>query len=369
MSPIFILDNASVPARFGITASVWANRLGLPLWSLRPEFSGDVPDSHQHVSRAGYCVTSGLWRSDTLCEEVRDVAHLPDADAVIVLSESDVPLIATLIGQRLYSDERDGGLTLRDGTQTLLHLTTDRYGRWLTSPATPAGAVLRIGLVGREADHRLVYPATLGSLGDAAAALGFDLEVHFLPPAELSAGLHELDSLHGVVLPGGSSMAAVTGQIRIAQETFARGLPTLGLCLGMQSMMTAAVRQSAGFEQAILAEVAPDAVQHSFVAFADGFHRCGVLPFTSSAALPAGSEAIGEMHYNHRYRFNPQFLPQLAASGVRVSAQTGDIVEAVSLPEHPFWHGVQGHPELMSRPDAPHPLFTAFLLKALSAPE
>jgi CTP synthase len=363
VSPIFVLDNASVPARFGITASLWANRLGLPLWSLRPAFAGDVPDSHQHVARAGYCVTSGLWRSDTLRDEVRDVAELPASDAVIVLAEADVQRIASLIGQRLYSDDRDGNLTLRDGTQSLLRLSADRYGRWLPAPKTDAGALLRIGLVGREADHRLVYPATLGSLGDAAAALGLDLDVHFLPPAVLSAELYELDALHGVVLPGGSSMAAVNGQIRVAQETVARRLPTLGLCLGMQSMMTAAVRKTAGFEQAILAEVAPDAAQHSFIAFADGSHRCGVLPFAST--LLPGSTA--EMHYNHRYRFNPQFLPQLAASNVQVSAQTGDIVEAISLPEHPFWHGVQGHPELMSRPDAPHPLFTAFLLSALSA--
>ena len=54
MSPIFILDNTSAPARYGITASLWANRLGLHLWSLRPDFAGDVPDSHQHVIRAGY---------------------------------------------------------------------------------------------------------------------------------------------------------------------------------------------------------------------------------------------------------------------------------------------------------------------------
>lgn len=363
MSPIFVLDNTSVPARFGITASLWANRLDLPLWSLRPEFAGDVPDSHQHVIHAGYCVTSGLWRSDTLREEVRDVAQLPTTDAVIVLTETDMHRIASLIGQRLYSDDRDDNLILRDNTQTLIRLTRDRFGRWLSTPPAESGISLRIGLVGREADHRLVYPATLGSLGDAASALGFDLNIRFLQPTDLSTGLQEIDSLHGIVLPGGSSMAAVNGQIRVAQKTFAHRLPTLGLCLGMQSMMTAAVRQSAGFEQAILAEVAPSAAQHSFVAFANGSHRCGVLPFTSTL-LPGN---IAEMHYNHRYRFNLQFLPQLTASGVSISAQTGDIVEAISLPGHPFWHGVQGHPELMSRPDAPHPLFTALLLAALSA--
>lgn len=129
MSPIFILDNSSVPARYGITASLWANRLGLPLWSLRPDFAGDVPDSHQHVIRAGYCVTSGLWRSDTLREEVRDIASLPPSDAVIVLSSSQAPLIADLPGQRLYSDDSNHRLTLSDGQHTLLALTPDRYGR------------------------------------------------------------------------------------------------------------------------------------------------------------------------------------------------------------------------------------------------
>lgn len=179
MSPIFILDNTSAPARYGITASLWANRLGLPLWSLRPDFAGDVPDSHQHVIRAGYCVTSGLWRSDTLREEVRDIASLPESDAVIVLASSQAALIADLPGQRLFSDDRNQRLTLSDGQHTVLDLTADRYGRWDAGEPSSAGTSLRIALIGRESDHRLVYPATLGSLGDAAASLGLKLEVHF----------------------------------------------------------------------------------------------------------------------------------------------------------------------------------------------
>ena len=189
MSPIFILDNTSAPARYGITASLWANRLGLPLWSLRPDFAGDVPDSHQHVIRAGYCVTSGLWRSDTLREEVRDIASLPESDAVIVLASSQAALIADLPGQRLFSDDRNQRLTLSDGQHTVLDLTADRYGRWDAGEPSSAGTSLRIALIGRESDHRLVYPATLGSLGDAAASLGLNLEVHFFAPVSLSPGL------------------------------------------------------------------------------------------------------------------------------------------------------------------------------------
>lgn len=335
MSPIYILDNSSAPARYGITASLWANRLGLPLWSLRPNFAGDVPDSHQHVIRAGYCVTSGLWRSDTLREEVHDIARLPSSDVVIVLASSQASLIADLPGQRLYSDDSRHRLTLSDGQHTLLDLTADRYGRWDSGVSSSAGA-----------------------------SLGLNLDVHFFAPVSLSAGLHELHLFQGVVLPGGSSMAAVNGQIRVAEDTLTRGQPTLGLCLGMQSMMTAAVRRSPGFESAIPAEVAPDEALHSFVPFADDRHRCGVFPF-SSGLIPGD---IREMHYNHRYCFNTDLLSVLSSGRVSVSAQSDGIVEAVSQPELPFWHGVQGHPELMSRPDAPHPLFIAFLQAALNAP-
>lgn len=364
MSPIFILDDSPVPARFGVTASLWASQLGLPLWSLRPDFDRDFHDSHQHVIRAGYCVTSGLCRSDTLLQEVTDPTLLPTQDAVVVLSASQEQRIAMLPGSRLQSLTRHDQLVLRDGNQTLLQLAADNYGRWSTSHPQSATTLVRIGLIGRENDHRQVYPATLAALGDAATALDLGVEVHFLPPASLSADLHELNGLHGVVLPGGASMAAVAGQIRVAEATLSRTLPTLGLCLGMQSMSTAAVRQSKGFEQAIPAEVAPDAALHSFIAFEDARHRCGVLPFTFSG-LPG---AMPEMHYNHRYRFNPVLLPQLAASGVKISAQTGDIVEGISLPALPFWHGVQGHPELLSRAGAPHPLFIAFLQAALNPP-
>ncbi len=365
MLPTFILDDSPVPACFGITASVWANQRKLPLWSLRPEFDGDFPDSHQHVIAAGYCVTSGLYRSNTLLQEITDPALLPTQDAVVVVPVAQQNRIAALPGQRLYSHFSAGSLTLNDDQpKPLLKLSADDVGRWDSTLVASQSVSLPIGLIGREADHRQVYPATLAALGDAAAALNLRLNIHFLSPASLSDDVHELDGLAGVVLPGGASMAAVIGQINVAEATLQRRLPTLGLCLGMQSMATAAVRQAPGYQQAILAEVAPSAPLHSFIAFDDDHHRCGVLPFTSTL-LPG---PISQMHYNHRYRFNPALLPQLAASGVKISAQTDDIVEGISRMNLPFWHGVQGHPELLSRPNAPHPLFTAFLQAVISQP-
>ncbi|XTZ38098.1 glutamine amidotransferase-related protein [Salmonella enterica] len=332
MSPLFILDDAHNPAQYGVAASLLANQQSLPLWSLRPSFSSDYPDSHQHVAAAGYCVTSGLFLSDTLQQEVTDTSLLPLHDAVIVLAAADAPRIAHLNGERLSS--RDLPMPLE---------------------TAPAGErTLCIGLMGRERDQRDSYPANLLSLQAAARQLGLALDIRLLPPAELSADLHELDHLHGVVLPGGSSMAAVLGQIAVAKATLQRAIPTLGLCLGMQSMCTAVVQQAAGCENAMLAEVSPDAALHSFVRFDDLRHRCGMFAFPAAAPFDS-------MPYNHRYCFNPRLLAQLQVGGIEVTVQTDDIVEAIRSPSHPFWQGVQGHPELMSRPDAPHPLFTAFL--------
>ncbi|ARU92675.1 glutamine amidotransferase-related protein [Tatumella citrea] len=361
MLPFFILDDSPFPACFGVTASLWASQLNLPLWSLRPAFEQPFADSHQHVISAGYCVTSGLYRSNTLQQEVTDIAQLPDRDAVIVLAASQEALIASLPGPRLYSHYRDGQLIL-DGAQPPLTFSAspDRYGRYDAKPATAmATSPLTIAIAGHEADHRHAYPATLAALGDAADALGLSVDIRFVPPDSLSAELSELAPLSGIILPGGASMAAVIGQIRIAEATLNTPLPVLGLCLGMQSMATALVRQSAGCRQAILAEVDPEAPLHSFIRFDDGRHRCGIFPFST----PDGSYP---MHYNHRYRFNPALTGPLTATGASITAASGDIIEGIALVKAPFWQGVQGHPELLSRPEAPHPLFIAFLQAAVN---
>jgi hypothetical protein len=250
VSPIFILDNSSAPARYGITASLWANRLGLPLWSLRPDFAGDVPDSHQHVIRAGYCVTSGLWRSDTLREEVRDIARLPSSDAVIVLASSQAPLIADLPGQRLYSDDSRHRLTLSDGQHTLLDLTADRYGRW-DAASSSAGGSLRIALIGREGPPSgLSRHARLA--GRCRGVAGAEPEVHFLRrsacPRDYTSSGFRAWCCQAVPRWRRSTDKSAWRKRRLPAAANAGVVP------GMQSMMTAAVRRSPGCESAIPAK-------------------------------------------------------------------------------------------------------------------
>ncbi|CAK9886050.1 MAG: CTP synthase [Candidatus Erwinia impunctatus] len=352
MLSTFIFDAAQSPGKFGLAASLWANQQKQPLWSLRPDFNENFPNAYQHVVPAGNCVTGGLYRSDTLQHEVSDIAFLPAEDALIVLADADAEKIRHLAGQRLFSQYDGNTLSLLDSNHSVIWQHT------LTASIN-SEPTLTVGLVADEQDQREVYPATIDALMAAARCAGISLQIRFFPPASVTNRLHELNQLDGILLPGGASMPAVAGQIAVAHHTLQHQIPTLGLCLGMQSMCTAALQLNSGYEQAMLAEVAPDATVHSFIPFTDRTHRCGLFPFPASAPFH-------QMHYNHRYYFNPQYLPQLAASGIRINAQTNAIIEGINHPAHPFWQGVQGHPELMSRPETPHPLFVTFIQTMLA---
>ncbi len=370
MTRIFVLDNTEIPALFGKTASYYANDNKLPLWSLTPCFDGHFADSHQHVCAAGYCVTSGLHCSDTLEHEVATADELLNSpmNSVIVLSAKDAHLVEHISGIRFTSDISEQCLRLKNELdQCLYNFVPDTYDlcRYIRTLNITQNQRLTIGVIGKKSDHQYAYPAVISALCDAAEALSIDISIHFLAPSELSTHLSEIDVFDGIVLPGGSSMAAVKGQIQVAQATLARKIPTLGLCLGMQSMATAIVRQHPGYETAILEEVSPDANIHSFSVFPDHRHRCGIEPIEPISPLNTLMSS-GVMHYNHRYRFSPELVPLLNTYEVVVSAQTEDTVEAISHLNHPFWHGLQGHPELASRADGPHPLFVSYLKTLLN---
>lgn len=246
------------------------------------------------------------------------------------------------------------------------HKRPDLYG--LDEPSA-AGRPLRIALIGTGSDQRDVYPANLASLADAADALGLTLEIRFVAPRNFSAA--DLRGIDGVVLPGGSDMGNVAGQLAVAQQTLQSQLPTMGLCLGMQTMSTALVRSLPGLGDANLAEADPDAPIKSFVPLAD---TPGLPVFrVGDERITIGDARFGEwlgdgttIRCNHRFGLNPLLVPRLREHGVSIAAMdaSGQIVDAIRQPSHPFYCGMQGHPELGSRPGAPHPLMTAFLLAA-----
>lgn len=180
-------------------------------------------------------------------------------------------------------------------------------------------------------------------------------------------------SADGVLLPGGSDMEQVAGQIEAARIGLRQDRPTLGLCLGLQTMATAVAQDLAGLSGANLAEADPGAPIKTFVRLADETGRPLFRVGLQEGRLTPGSEVARlwgnepfKIRCNHRFVLNPVLHEALFSAGLRAGAlhQDRDLVDAIELPGHRFFMGAQGHPELTSAPDRPSPLITAFLAAA-----
>ena len=187
-----------------------------------------------------------------------------------------------------------------------------------------------------------------------------------------------LGDCSGILVPGGFGDRGIEGMILAAQYAREKGVPYLGICLGMQIAVIEFARHAAGWADAHSAEFSettahpvidlmPDQVG---VTDKGGTMRLGKFPCVlaegSRARAAYGAAEIWERH-RHRYECSNEFRPELEAAGLRMTGTSPDgrLVEIVELPEHPWYVGCQFHPEFKSRPDRPHPLFRGFVTAAL----
>ncbi len=186
-----------------------------------------------------------------------------------------------------------------------------------------------------------------------------------------------LGDCDGILVPGGFGDRGVEGMICAARYAREQGIPYLGICLGMQMAVVEFARHVCGMADAHSSELdhqtahpvidlMPDQVG---VTAKGGTMRLGSCPCRlaegSRVRAVYGEAEIAERH-RHRYEFNNAYREQLTGAGLRLSGLSPDgrLVEIVELPDHPWFVGVQFHPELKSRPNRAHPLFRAFLAAA-----
>lgn len=226
----------------------------------------------------------------------------------------------------------------------------DAYGRPLPKRTTPSPC--RIAILGRAEEQG----AVLAALGDAADRLSITVEPIFF--------LGDVPAAHGLILPGGADMARVESQIAAARAAMAVDLPLFGLCLGMQCLATALLRDA--WPHATLEEIAGPGPRRSFVRWhgPDGapFHRLGDRLFRPTpgsrldALLPNGAT----VRMNHRYHLaSDAVLPEK----VHLHGSVDGPVDAIELSDCRFCLGLQGHPELGCDP-ALHRLWDGFLRAA-----
>jgi CTP synthase len=392
-------DGDGLPANYGALAAVLAQVRHATLMHVKAVWDDQVfPDAAQHVTADGQLVSSGLvWAerlgvravpSPVTASELLDRAAYEDV--VVPLHPCTAGSIAS--AQGLIAEAQSRGVqhasyrVMRNAADAWIVDTTtlnpvrelgvwtqDRFGR--LSQSQPAHnretRRMRIGLVGTERDHQGVNPTTLAALGDAADAHDMNVEITFITPqsididnvARLFAGVD------GIVLPGGSDMSRVPGQMIAARYALVSRVPVAGLCLGMQTMATAAAQLASGSDDVALAEANPAANLYSFIRLTadDGsnVHRLGdqVVEIEKGSRL---HEILGDrftVRTNHRFRLNPRVLGLLSEAGVTVCATdaSGHIADAIEARDHPFYIGMQGHPEVSSAPGRAHLFLCAFL--------
>ncbi|MFL6129194.1 MAG: CTP synthase, partial [Mycobacteriales bacterium] len=314
----------------------------------------------------------------------RKISLMCDVDTEAVVSAADAPSIYD-IPKVLHSEGLDAyvvrrlGLPFRDVDWTVWGDLLDRVHR-------PEQTVT-VALVGKYVDLPDAYLSVTEALRAGGFAHCARVEIRWVPsdncrtPAGAAAALSGVD---GVLVPGGFGVRGIEGKLGAVRYARERGIPILGLCLGLQCMVIETARSLAGLAEANSTEFDPDTPHPVIATMADqvdvvagerdmgGTMRLGAYPEVlrpdTLVAEAYGTTEVSARH-RHRYEVNNDYRSRLEEAGLVVSGTSPDgrLVEYVELPRsvHPFFVGTQAHPEFTSRPTRPQPLFRAFVRAAL----
>ena len=311
------------------------------------------------------------------------IALMCDVDIDGVISTPDAPSIYD-IPKVLHREELDAYVVRR----LALPFRDVDWTQWndLLRRVHEPTETVRIALVGKYVDLSDAYLSVAEALRAGGFAHRAKVEMRWVASDDCesdSGAAAVLDDVHGVLIPGGFGIRGIEGKIGAIRYARHRGLPVLGLCLGLQCIVIEAAR-SVGLTDANSAEFDPSTPDPVISTMADqrdavageadlgGTMRLGAYPATlepgSIVAEAYQSTHISERH-RHRYEVNNSYRDRIAESGLRFSGTSpdGHLVEFVEYPRevHPFLVGTQAHPELKSRPTRPHPLFDAFIGAAI----
>jgi CTP synthase len=239
---------------------------------------------------------------------------------------------------------------------------------------------ISIAVVGKYSEHRDAYKSIYEALDHAGITNRAQIRIHRIHSEEVQREGPErlLAGMDGLLVPGGFGERGIEGKVDAIRFVRERGIPFLGICLGMQCAVVEFARNVVGLEHANSTEFDKDN-PHPVICLLDeqktitdkgGTMRLGAHPATLSPGSKAAdcyqAEQISERH-RHRYEFNNAYRQQFAANGMQIVATSPDgaLVEIVEIPDHPWFVAVQFHPEFKSQPIAPHPLFAGFIYAAV----
>jgi len=234
----------------------------------------------------------------------------------------------------------------------------------------------KIAFVGKYVELHDAYMSVREATRHAALSLGLDDEILWIHSSDLEKGrgVELFQDADGIIVPGGFGERGIEGKIHAARYARENNIPYLGLCLGMQVMVIEFARHVLSDDEANSTEFDPSTPHPVIDLMPDqrdltdmgGTMRLGLYPCQlqsgSLAADAYNADSIDERH-RHRFEFKNMYREKLQEAGMEFSGLSPDerLVEIAEMKDHPFMLGTQFHPEFLSRPTRPHPLFVSFL--------
>nr|QBK87144.1 MAG: uncharacterized protein LCMAC201_00460 [Marseillevirus LCMAC201] len=225
---------------------------------------------------------------------------------------------------------------------------------------------ITVGIVGKYSGLRDSYLSLCHAIKHAAVSLHRTVKIKFIESS--SSELTELSECNAVIIPGGFGQRGIEGMVRAAQYTREKGIPTLGICLGMQVMIIEWARNVLAWKDANSMEFDPNTkypvliIMDSDIKDLGGSMRLGsqsvhIKPATRCREIYP-TAVISERH-RHRYEVNPKYHSNIDAGKLKLAAfdETKKRVEMIEHDSHKFYIGCQFHPEYQTYPGQPHPLF------------
>jgi CTP synthase len=320
------------------------------------------------VARSDYPVDDSLCEKIALFCDVEKKAVIPMVTSPILY---EVPLLLERAGMADYILKRLG-------------LTARRKPDWsewehLVADVKKKKPPVTIALVGKYVELHDAYLSVREALKHAAIRAGVELELRWVHSADLEKGKgwEALEGVDGIIVPGGFGGRGIEGKIQAATLARTKKIPYFGLCLGMQLMVVEFARSVLGtdlvnsteFDRSTEHPVIDLMPDQQNIQDMGGTMRLGLYPCHLQKGTIAGDayqeEVVAERH-RHRFEFNNHYRELLQERGMCFSGLSPDgrLVEIAELVDHPFMLGTQFHPEFLSRPNRPHPLFLAFMRAA-----
>ena len=278
-------------------------------------------------------------------------------------------------------------LNLKSKSKPDLSIWNDVSSRYRTSEGS-----VKIAVVGKYTQLEDAYKSLSEALIHGGLANKTNVEITWLESEEFekTAPTRRLNKYDGILIPGGFGKRGTEGKIKVIKYAREKQIPFLGICLGMQLLVIEYARNCAGIKEANSEEFEEESnsssdhlIYHlskwikdqkvevrSKVQNKGGTMRLGAYPAKINKGTMAFSiykNALVSERHRHRFEVNIKFQKALEESGLTFSgfSQDGSLPEIVELSNHPFFLGVQFHPELKSKPFEPHPIFSIFIKKAL----